>query len=65
MLTISGSQALSDFRLTGLFNEVVKTVPEVFEIQSVYVNFVDISRELAPLESKTVSYTHLTLPTKA
>ena len=55
MLTISGSQALSDFRLTGLFNEVVKTVPEVFEIQSVYVNFVDISRELAPLESKKLT----------
>ena len=55
MLTIPGSQALSDFRLTRLFDEIVKVVPDVFEMHSVVVNFVDIARELAPVESKKLS----------
>ncbi len=55
MLTIPGSQALSDFRLNRLFDEVVNRVPEVFEINSIFVHFVDLERELAPVENTTLS----------
>ena len=55
MLTIPGSQALSDFRLKRLFDEVVISVPEVFEINSIFIHFVDLERELAPVENTKLS----------
>ncbi len=55
MLTIPGSQALSDFRLKRLFDEVVISVPEVFEINSIFIHFVDLERDLAPVESTKLS----------
>ena len=54
MLILPGNRALSEFRISKLLEQVRDKAPEVYEIKSVFVHFLQVGRELAPVEAKTL-----------
>ncbi len=54
MLILPGNRALSEFRINKLLEQVRNKAPEVYEIKSIFVHFLQVGRELAPVEAKTL-----------
>jgi phosphoribosylformylglycinamidine synthase len=50
MFTLSGAPAVSDFRLAKLLAAVRELVPHATALDSRYLHFVDLARELAAHE---------------
>ncbi len=55
MLILPGNRALSEFRINKLLEQVRNKAPEVYEIKSIFVHFLKVGRELAPVEAKTLA----------